>query len=268
MRTSAAVLVVAAAAALGTVTGAVVLPDHGDVVTARPRPGSAGDAAPASPAGSSPAPSGPASGSGSSSPAAPSGPGGGPIRTANMLQTDDLQAVGLEVSPARILGQLDVESCTDDGYERQTLAAMVDGGAPVQRAWQAERVGVDEAAVAARDAAQAAAVVRRIVRTFETCQRRPPEYWVNTRTHSERLGPGTTLSWVGVVDGTFNTTGRAPAEAGISGGTAVVRRGAHVAVIRIGWCNSAGDSPACLEGDNDPGEQLAALSRTAALRLG
>jgi hypothetical protein len=71
-----------------------------------------------------------------------------------------------------------------------------------------------------------------------------------------------------VVDGTLNTKGRAPKGAGINGGIAVLRRGAHVALLEIGWCESAGDAAACVAADGDPDGQLAALSRAAALRLG
>jgi hypothetical protein len=45
-------------------------------------------------------------------------------------------------------------------------------------------------------------------------------------------------------------------------------RGAHVALLEIGWCESAGDAAACVVADGDPDGQLAALSRAAALRLG
>ena len=103
---------------------------------------------------------------------------------------------------------------------------------------------------------------------LETCQQRPPKYWVYGPTHTERLGPGTKVSWVGSVDESLNTTGRAPRDAGISGGTAVLQRGAYVAMLSIGWCQSAGDTPACIEADGDPQAQLAALSRAAVLRLG
>jgi hypothetical protein len=185
-----------------------------------------------------------------------------------MLRTADFQAVGLALTPARSDLRVELESCTKSGYRRETLAEIAVSGPPVQRNWASGTVGAGEEAIAARDAEEAGAVVKRLLDKLQSCQQRPPTYWVYGPTHTERLGPATTASWVGLVDGTLNTTGRAPKRAGISGGTAVLRRGAHVAVLDIGWCQSAGDGPACVVAGGDAEGQLAALSRAAALRLG
>ena len=260
MRTGSAVLVLGLAAALGTITGAVVLPDRREDVTGSPgsTPSAVAPAVPATPS---------ASPTAGASPAAPA-LGSGPVDGANMLTTADFRAVGLDLTPSRSDVRLELQSWADGGYRWETLAEIAVSGPPVERTWEAGQVGADEEAIAARDAEDATAVVKRILNRLETCQRRPPGYFVHGPTHTERLGPATTASWVGLVDGELNTTGRAPKGAGINGGIAVLRRGAHVALLEIGWCESAGDAAACVVADGDPDGQLAALSRAAALRLG
>ena len=261
MRTGAAALVVAVAAALGTATGALVLPDR--VTTASPSStrSSSPAASPLEPATPSVSPTV------TGSPAART-LGLAPVRSTNMLTTADLQMVGLDLEPQRADGRPEMSPCTDSGYQWKTLAEIAVSGPPVQREWSAGAVGVGEEAIAARDGEEATTIAKRILDMLETCQQRPPGYWLNGPTHTERLGPGTTVSWLGSIDGSLNKTGRAPKNAGISGGTAVLRRGAHVGVLQIGWCQSAGDSPACIEAEGDPEGQLASLSRAAALRLG
>jgi len=263
VRTGLAAVVVGLAAALGTVTGAVVLPDRREAATGRPSPASATPSA-ASPLVSATPSASPTAGDSPSARAL----GSGPVRSANMLTTADFQAVGLTLTPSRSDARLELQSCADGAYKRETLAEIAVSGPPVERTWDAGQVGATEEAIAARDADEATTVVKRILKRLETCQRRPPGYFLHGPTHTERLGPATTASWVGVVDGTLNTTGRAPKGAGINGGIAVLRRGAHVALLEIGWCESAGDAAACVVADGDPDGQLAALSRAAALRLG
>lgn len=182
-----------------------------------------------------------------------------------MLTTEDFGAVGLTVTPQDADVRLEPVVCDGDS---ESLDAIASSGPPVQRRWEAERIVAVQQAVGAKDTDEATDVVRRVRLTLEACQQQVPTHWVYGPTHSETLAPDVSATWLGEVDGTLNTKGKAPKGERISGGVAVVRSGAHVAVVRISWCASAGDSPACIEAGEDASGQLAALSRTAALRLG
>lgn len=181
-----------------------------------------------------------------------------------MLTTTDFREVGLTVTPQRSDVRLELVVC----HEKQTLDDVASSGPPLQRLWEAGSVVATEQAIASRDAAEATHVARRVLRKLEACQEAVAGHWVYGPTHTERLGPATTASWLGTVDGELNTTGRAPRGEKISGGIAVLRHGLHVAVLYISWCASAGDTAACVVAGGNAYEQLAALSHAAALRLG
>lgn len=260
--------VIGTAAVLGAVVGAVALPDPG--TSAAERPASSGTT-PAPPGqASSPRPSSSSSQNSSSSQSSSSSPStqgvsvDGPVTSANMLSNADLAGVGLTASPQPPDIRLELVGCD----KLQTLDDIALSGPPVQRAWEGETVGVYEQAVAARDEDEAAQVARQVLSKLEACQKRPAGYWVYGATHSERIDRTTTASWLGQIDGSFNSAGRAPKVEKISGGTAVLRRGNHVAVLGINWCVSAGDEAACVAAGGDAGRQLAELSRRAARRLG
>ena len=280
MRTRVAVLVLVLAAALGVVMGGTLLPDRGRRTADRAEPSSTtvgsaggpssapGSATPGSPTSLSPSPS--ATPSPASSP--PTGSGGaGPVTEEDLLTAQDLTEVGLVVRERPSAGaRLELTACTAGRYTRTTLAETATSGPAVQRLWEGETIAASQEAVSLNVAedAEAADVARRVLRLLETCQRQPPRSWVYGPTHTDRLGPRITASWLGQVDGSRNTTGRAPEDAGISGGVAVLRNGDRVAVVQLSLCAGAGESLPCTVAPADPGEQLAALSRAAARRLG
>ena len=275
MRRGRAALVVAAAALLGSLTGAFVLPDR--------VAGSLGDGAVAGvpsrvvssstdPTGPGASPSSAASSSSSatpsrsvtSAPGSSSSAGDGPVSAADLLTADDLAAVGLDLSPQRSDGRAEIVACTD----HETLDDVAESGPPAQQFWDGGTVGLTEQAVLARDEDEAVAVVRRVLRRLEACQRRPVGYWLYGPTRTVRLGVPGTARWLPKVSEELNTTGRAPAGAPDDGGVAVLRRGSRVAVLDISWCQSAGDGAPCTEGPEDADAQFVALVRRAADRLG
>lgn len=268
MRTRSAALALCVAAVLGAGTGVVLLPDRESFVTARP---SVAATTPTS-AASTPVPGGSPSPSPSPSASASAGPPGeGPPASTDLLTTADLRAAGLkatELPPRRL--RLELTGCTGGGYQRTTLAEAAKSGAPIERSWENKGFGATQEAVYLHvsEDSEAAAIHRRVLRIFESCQGRPPTYWVHGPTHTELLGPRVTVSWLGSVDGSFNKTGRAPKDAGISGGVVVVRNGERLAVIHIGWCAGEGESPACLVAPGHPERRIAELGRIAAERLG
>lgn len=272
MRRRTAVTVVGAAAVLGTLTGGVVLPDRDGAAGDGPSPARTSPVV-ATPASTSRTPAVEPSGSGeprtSASPAtvtpnAGAGSEPAPVSSANLLTTADFAAVGLTLEPRDAGGRLELVVCD----QRQTLDVVAESGPPVQQRWERGRVLADEQAITARDEEEARAVATRVLQILAGCQERTPGQWVYGPTHTRRLGPAVTAGWLGTVDGTLNTGGRAPKGEKVNGGVAVLRHGAHVAVLSLAFCASAGDSPACVVAGGDAYEQLASLSRTAALRLG
>ena len=186
------------------------------------------------------------------------------MRVADMLTIDDFADVGLDLVARRTDVRLELVVCE----KAETLDNIALSGPPVQRSWEAGSVVAYQQAIAARDEDEATAVVKRIVRKLEACQHKPPPSWLYGPTHTERLGPGLTATWLGRVDGELNVNGRAPKGEQINGGIGVLRHGSHVAVLSISFCASAGDGGACVVADGDAYDQLAALSRAGARRLG
>jgi hypothetical protein len=239
--------VLSAAAALGTVVGAFVLPDRGTN-------GGSPNPSPSAPPAQSPRPS---------SPHTSSGPDGGPVVAANMLTDADFRKVGLTVTQQPPDVRLELVGCD----KLETLDSVALSGPPVQRAWEAETIVAYQQAIAAKDEDEAVDSYTKVLRKLEACQKTAPGHWVYGPTHTEKLDPVTTVSWLGNVDGSLNTTGKAPSGEKINGGIAVMRRGIHVGVFEINWCASAGDEAACVVAGGNAYNQLGALSRTAALRL-
>lgn len=267
MKTGAAVVVLGVAAGLGTLTGVAVLPDRDMAGSGSSSPSPSG---PASTPNTSVSPTPSASPSPAVSPT-PTGPEDDSVTADDLLTTADVRAAGLEVGDWSTSGRLELTSCTGDAdqpYRRTTLAEVAVSGPPVQRLWSGETDGASEEAVTLKVEEEATAAVGKIVRIFASCQERPPGYWVYGPTHTERLGPQTTVTWLGSVDGELNQAGRAPEGAGINGGVAVLRDGVHVAVLSVNWCQSAGDEASCVVAPGDPEQQIATLSRKAARRLG
>ncbi len=181
-----------------------------------------------------------------------------------MLADADFRKVGLTLTAQPPEVRLELVGCT----KMETLDSVALSGPPVQRVWEAGSVVAYQQAIAARDAEEAAEIARKVLRKLEACQKTPVGYWVYGPTHSEQLDPATTAVWLGEVSGELNTAGRAPQGEKINGGMAVLRRGTHVAVLKINWCSSEGDEPACIVAGKGAYQQLAALSRAAARRLG
>jgi hypothetical protein len=245
-------LVLGVAATLGTLVGGVVLPDRG---TGTPNDQVAGKTPPTTPTSQSASPR---------PTPAPSTPDGGPVTAANMLDVADFRTAGLTLTAQPSDVRLEIVSC----QKNETLDAIALSGPPVQRAWEGGPVVAYEQAIAARDEDEAAQIARKVLRKLEACQEAAPGAWIYGPTHSEQLDPVTTASWLGQVSGELNTTGRAPEGEKINGGMAVLRRGTHVGVLAINWCSGEGDEPACVVAGKGAYQQLVALSRAAALRLG
>lgn len=181
-----------------------------------------------------------------------------------MLTTTDFREVGLSLTVQPSTGRLEPVVCD----KTEALDVVASSGPPVQRIWEAGSVVATEQAITAGYEEEATDLARRVLRKLEACQEAVAGHWVYGPTHTERLGPSITASWLGTVDGSLNTTGRAPRGEKIWGGVAVLRHGLHIAVLNISWCAGAGESPACVVAGGNAYEQLAALSRAAALRLG
>ncbi len=246
---------VGAAAALGTLTGVVVLPDRATTPGPDPVPVST----PYATTTAAPSPTATPSRTAVASPSEAR-----PLTSEDLLGTADFRSVGLEVTPQSADVRMEPVTCT----EHESLDEIAASGPPVQGRWEAGTVVASEQAVAARDVEEAAEVAKTVRITLEGCQDEAPGHWVYGPTHTEKLGATVEASWLGTVDGELNTTGRAPKGEKISAGVAVVRNGVRVAVFDISWCASTGDSPACLVAGPEAYGQLAELSRTAARRLG
>lgn len=248
MKTRLAVSVLSAAAALGTVVGAFVLPDRGTDAADKPS---------TTPSVSK------TSGSTPSSPHTSGAPDGGPVVAANMLTDADFRKVGLAVTQQPPDVRLELIGCD----KMETLDSVAVSGPPVQRAWEAETIVAYQQAIATRDEDEAKESYTKVLRKLEACQKAEPGHWVYGPTQTKNLDPVTTVSWLGNVDGSLNTTGKAPSGEKINGGIAVMRRGIHVGVFVISYCASAGDEAACVVAGGNAYQQLVDLSRTAALRL-
>jgi hypothetical protein len=257
------VIVCAIAAVLGTATGAIVLPDH-NAATAGGAPSGNGPSATLTSSPASPGPSVPPTASPSQSES-----GGGPATKASMLKTSDFTQLGLEVTAQKLDdSRITVPSCPQQ--RRTTVAEIASSDPPLQRVWDdGESVRAYEEAVTLETPEDAAAAITRILRLLESCQETPPGHFVAGPTHRSRPGAGITASWVGIVAGPLNVTGKAPKDpTKIAGGMAVVSNGRRVAVLDLNLCNSGGEQVPCTVGAGDPYEVLDTLTNAAALRLG
>lgn len=263
MRTGAAALVVGLAAALGAVTGAVVIPDRDAAGNRTPNTTIAAPAAPvggsASPepsgASRSPAPSSPSSSPRPSDAASPTALDEDPLSGADLLSAADFRAIGVEVLSSRSDVRMTITDCTEGD---DTLAEVAKSGPPVQLVWgdaetapKAETLVATEQAILADDEADAKDVTRRILRKLASCQR--PGHRNYGATHVISLGPHVSVSWLGYIGNNLDAKGR-PVEGESSGGVAVARNGIRVAVLELQPYADA--------------TKFAELSRAAALRLG
>ena len=257
MRRGRAVLLVGLATALGAITGAVLLPERSSPT--QPPTASASAV--------TPTPSATPSATASPTPPADTTSATGPATIDDLLTVADFADVGLTVTERpSSAARLDVTGCTKTGYRRETLAELAHSGPPVQRSWEGATTSANEQAVTV-DIDEAVTAAQRVLRLLETCQRRPATYWVYGPTRTTTLSKDVTISWLGSVDGAYNTTGRAPRNGPYDGGVAVMRHRDRVAVIYLGLCSSAGDGSPCQDVDGAE-DTLAALARTAAHRLG
>ncbi|MGW5781589.1 hypothetical protein [Streptomyces sp. NPDC003863] len=252
VRPRSAVAALVAAAALGLVTGRFVLPSPpGADAHPAARSGAAvggasqGASAPATPGVSAPTPS--ASASGSASPTGATGP----VTTANLLEP---AAFG----PDAGIGKIHVTDRYGDGHYanaactgEKTLTETLGGpGAHFRGLMTSPRTdpsdptlaldGADqvarEVAAEARSPSLAQNFSQRLLLEQVPCQEEAPGHWVYGRTTTLRLAPDVTASWMGVYQGSLNTTGTAPEGEEPCGGIAVLRSGTHYGVLEVDAC--------------------------------
>ncbi|MFE4970992.1 hypothetical protein ACFRAR_02600 [Kitasatospora sp. NPDC056651] len=256
VRPRSAVVALVAAGALGLATGRFVLPPppgaiaHPAARSAAAVDGASQDAsAPAAPGVSGPTPASSASGAGPGSDA-PTG-ATGLVTTANLL---DPAAFGPDIDTGRIHvtdrygdGNYANPTCTGEKTLTQTLGGP---GAHFRGLMTGTRTGPDDPTQAFDHADQVAREVaaetqspslaenfaQRLLLEQVPCQEEPVGHWVYGRTTTLRLAPDVTASWMGVYQGTLNTTGRAPEGTEPCGGIAVLRSGNHYGVLEVGAC--------------------------------
>ncbi|GHF30537.1 hypothetical protein GCM10018790_05130 [Kitasatospora xanthocidica] len=68
------------------------------------------------------------------------------------------------------------------------------------------------------------------------CQESTPGHWVYGKTTTLQLGPDVTARWMGMYQGSLNTTGTAPEGKEPCGGIAVLRSGSHYGVLEVEAC--------------------------------
>ncbi|MFJ9826959.1 hypothetical protein ACIRSU_21690 [Streptomyces sp. NPDC101160] len=240
------------AAALGLVTGRFVLPPPPGA-DARPaaRPGAAvggpsrGTSALPTPGGSAPTPTSSASGS-----ASPTG-ATGPVTKANLLAP---AAFGPDVGVGKIHvtdrygdGHYANAACTGEKTLEETLggpgahfrglttSTRTDPSDPTLALDGADQVA-REVAAEARSPSLAQNFAQRLLLEQVPCQEETPGHWVYGRTTTVRLAPDVTASWMGVYQGSRNTTGTAPEGEEPCGGIAVLRSGTHYGVLEVDAC--------------------------------
>ncbi|MFC8452769.1 hypothetical protein [Kitasatospora sp. NPDC057223] len=267
VRLRSAVAALVAAAALGLVAGRFVLPPPPGA-TAHPAArsdaavggASPGASALATPGVSGPTPTSPASptsststsASGSASPTGATDATGatGPMTTANLLAPS---AFGPDVG----IGPIHVtdrygdgvynSSCSGEESLTQTLGGpdthfrelltgpRTDPGDPTPAADRAQQVA-REVAAEAPSPSLAQNLAERLLLEEVPCQEEPPGHWVYGRTTTLRLAPDVTANWLGMYQGSLNTTGTAPEGKEPCGGIAVLRSGNHYGVLEVGAC--------------------------------
>ncbi|MER7540464.1 hypothetical protein ABTX77_37660 [Streptomyces sp. NPDC097704] len=252
VRTRSAVAALVAAAALGLVTGRFVLPPPpGADAHPAARSGAAvggasqGASAPATPGVSAPTPAPSASGSGSPTGAT------GPVTKANLLEP---AAFG----PDAGIGKIHVTDRYGDGHYansactgEKTLTETLGGpGAHFRGLTTSPRTnpsdptlaldGADqvarEVAAEARSPSLAQNFAERLLLEQVPCQEEAPGHWVYGRTTTLRLALDVTARWMGVYQGSLNTTGTAPEGEEPCGGIAVLRSGTHYGVLEVDAC--------------------------------
>jgi hypothetical protein len=252
VRPRSAVAALVAAAALGLVTGRFILPSPPGADAHPPeRPvaavggASQGASAPATPGVSAPTPAPSASGSGSPTGAT------GPVTKANLLEP-------AAFSPDAGIGKIHVTDRYGDGHYansactgEKTLTETLGGpGAHFRGLMTSPRTnpsdptlaldGADqvarEVAAEARSPSLAQNFAERLLLEQVPCQEEAPGHWVYGRTVTLRLAPDVTASWMGVYQGSLNTTGTAPEGEEPCGGIAVLRSGTHYGVLEVDAC--------------------------------
>ncbi|MFF8380824.1 hypothetical protein ACF07V_32340 [Streptomyces sp. NPDC015661] len=201
--------------------------------------------APATPGVSAPTPAPSASGSGSPTGAT------GPVTKANLLEP---AAFG----PDDGIGKIHVTDRYGDGHYansactgEKTLTETLGGpGAHFRGLMTSPRTnpsdptlaldGADqvarEVAAEARSPSLAQNFAERLLLEQVPCQEEAPGHWVYGRTTTLRLAPDVTASWMGVYQGSLNTTGTAPEGEEPCGGIAVLRSGTHYGVLEVDAC--------------------------------
>ncbi|MFE2105701.1 hypothetical protein ACFXAF_07465 [Kitasatospora sp. NPDC059463] len=214
-------------------------------------------------AGSVPTPASPASGS--ASPTGTTGATGatgttgttaatgatGPMTTANLLGPaafrPDVDTGRIHVTDRYGDGNYANAACTGEKTFTQTLGGpgahfrgLLTGTRtapddPTRAIDRADQVAL-EVAAEAPSPALAQNFADRLLLEEVPCQQEPPGHWVYGRTTTLQLAPDVTASWMGVYQGTLNTTGRAPEGEEPCGGVAVLRSGRHYGILEVSAC--------------------------------
>jgi hypothetical protein len=232
VRARAVVAVLLAAAVLGVLSGRFVLP-------ARSSPGAAPTAATSPTAAPSPGATGPKAAT-------------GPVTERNLLAAKAFAGVGVK-------GRLYVRDRFGDGIyanvdcagEKTLGQTLSEPGAahfrglmtspatqaddPTMAFKQPEQVAREVAADAGTPAL-AQNFTERLLLEEMPCQNETPSHWVYGPTHTLALAPGVSASWMGMYQGTLNTTGAAPPGREPCGGLAFLRSGSHYAILEIDAC--------------------------------
>lgn len=228
MRTRTIVVILAAAIALGLLTGRFVLP-------ARSAPAAAQGAAPSSPAGGSPPPR----------------PAAGPMTARHLLTAAEFRKAGFS---RRIYvrdrvgdGRYANAACAGEKTLEQTLGEEsahfrglvttrnADGSDPTLASDVKGQVA-REVAADAGSPALAENFAARLLLEEVPCQTEPATHWVYGPTHTIEVAAGITASWMGAYGGDLNTTGTAPRGKEPCGGIAVLRNGSHYGVLEVDAC--------------------------------
>ncbi|WP_031173675.1 hypothetical protein [Streptomyces durhamensis] len=231
MRPRTIVVILAAAVALGLLTGRFVLPARSATATPAPPP----SAAASSPRDGSPPPK----------------PAAGPMTERHLLAAAAFRKAGFtrrvyvrdRVGDGRYADAV----CAGEKTLNETLGGPdahfrgfatsrdTDPDDPTL-ALRGEDQVAREVAGDARSPALAQNFAQRLLLEEVPCQEEPAGHWVYGPTHTITVAPGITASWMGSYDGDLNTKGTAPRGKEPCGGIAVLRNGSHFGVLEVDAC--------------------------------
>lgn len=227
MRTRTIVAILAAAIALGLLTGRFVLPARSTAART---------------AGAAPSPPHSAS---------PPKPATGPMTDQHLLTGAAFRTVGIS-EPLYVRdrvgdGRYANAACIGERTLGQTLGGEdahfrgfmtgrdTDAGDPTLAVRLKDQVA-REVATDAGSPAMAENFTERLLLEEVPCQTEPAGHWVYGPTHTVGVAAGITGSWMGMYDGGLNTAGAAPRGEEPCGGIAVLRNGSHYGILEVYAC--------------------------------